>query len=53
MSTNQNNKKQFFWEHMLKDIRIAAKALSINQDELITLLHIFCEDILKSGASMI
>lgn len=53
MSTNQANKKQFFWEHMLKDLKIASISLNINQDEVITLLHMICLEILNSNMSKI
>jgi hypothetical protein len=46
MSQNQPNKVQFFWDHMLKDLKIASKSLNLNQDEVITLLHSICIEIL-------
>lgn len=46
MTTNPTDKKQFFWDHMNKDLRIASKALNLNMDEMIILLHNICEDLL-------
>jgi hypothetical protein len=48
MSTKSADKKQFFWDHMNKDIKIAAKTININADEMLTLLHVICMDILKN-----
>lgn len=39
--------KQFFWDHIKKDIRLIAEALKITQDEVLLLLHRACFDILQ------
>lgn len=51
MTTNPTNKKEFFWNHMNLDLRIASKALNLNKDEIIILLHKVCQDIFKSRSS--
>ena len=40
MSTNPNNKKEFFWNHIKKDLSIACKSLNVNFDEMLLLLHV-------------
>lgn len=40
--TTPDNVKQFFWEHMLKDLRITCRELNITVDELLMLLHSVC-----------
>lgn len=51
MTTNPVNKKEFFWNHMNLDLRIAAKTLNLNKDEIIILLHKVCHDIFKSRSN--
>ncbi len=42
------NKKQFFWDHMLRDLKFVSKALNINTDEIMLLLHYIVEDMNNS-----
>ena len=48
MSTNPLNKREFFWNHMKKDLKISCSSLSISKDEMLVLIHMICKDILKS-----
>ena len=45
------DKKQFFWEHMQKDLKLGSKALNVNSDELIILLHYICDNLKNSIAA--
>ncbi len=47
------DKKKFFWDHLNLDLRIACKALNVNKDEILVLLHTVCTDLLKSHNSKI
>jgi hypothetical protein len=53
MTTPQQNVnlKRFFWDHINLDIAILGKALNMNADESILLLHNICNDLLKSNKS--
>lgn len=51
MSTKPANKKQFFWDHMDNDLKIVARSLNINQDEMISLLHVICQEVLVKNSS--
>ena len=48
MVVNPEDKKQFFWDHMLKDLKITSRSLNITQDETLILLH-FIVDNLKTS----
>jgi hypothetical protein len=52
MSTNPNNKKEFFWNHIKKDLSIACKSLNVNFDEMLLLLHVISNDIMKSHSGI-
>lgn len=45
--------RQFFWDHMLKDLRLASRSLNLNIDEIITLLHRISNDILNDRTGKI
>lgn len=48
---NANDKKEFFWDHMQKDLRIASKCMNLNTDELIILLHYIVDNMKNSNFS--
>lgn len=48
MTTNPDSKKEFFWNHIKKDLNIACKSLNVNFDEMLILLHVISNEIMKS-----
>lgn len=50
MSHNEPDPKKFFWNHMLKSIRLAARVLNLNVDEVILLWHLACKTFLDKPA---
>ena len=52
MTTKVADMKLFFWEYMQKDLRLAARSLNLNQDEIITLVHRICGDILSNKTAV-
>lgn len=42
MAMPHDNVKEFFWDHMHKDLDLAAKSLNLTIDEIYVLLHRIC-----------
>jgi hypothetical protein len=42
------DKKKFFWDQLTKDLKILGKALNINSEEVITLMHLVCKKIFSN-----
>lgn len=48
IEANPTDVKEFFWQHMLLDLKITCKILNITTDELIILFHKICFNFVKS-----
>ncbi len=42
------NVKEFFWQHMEKDLKVSCQLLNITKDEILILLHSICFGFLKT-----
>lgn len=51
MAHAEPNPKEFFWKHMLKDLRLAASSLNLNIDEVMLLWHFACKTFIESDKS--
>ena len=43
--------KDFFWQHLNKDLALIGRALNLNPDEVLIILHSILNDILSLGLS--
>ena len=43
------SEKEFFWQHMLNDLKTLGKILNRNKDEIFVLLHLICFNFLKTS----
>lgn len=48
IEANPTNVKEFFWQHMLLDVKISCQILNITTDELLILFHKICFNFVKS-----
>lgn len=51
MAHKESDPKSFFWNHMMKDLRLAASSLNLNIDEVILLWHRSCVSFLETNTS--
>lgn len=51
MAHKESDPKNFFWNNMMKDLRLAASSLNLNIDEVILLWHRSCVSFLETNTS--
>ncbi len=50
-TVNPDNVKNFFWDHLNKDLNLIGKTLNLNMDEVFIILHFIFNDIMTSVKS--
>lgn len=51
MHIKPSDLKEFFWNHIQKDLRIISKILNLNSDHVLILLHLISDKILSNQSS--